>query len=130
MKVFEGVTFIKDSLSSLNEGIKNQTSPKESCDDAEERARRLQKTLMEISDSLERTKIGDYVDLMNKPRRLIYLNLLAGLFRGMGLAIGFTLLGALVIYLLTRSFILNLPYIGNFLGELVWIIQQYLRTKP
>lgn len=130
MKVFEGVTFIKDSLSSLNEGIKNQTSPEESCDDAEERARRLQKTLMEISDSLERAKIGDYVDLMNKPRRLIYLNLLAGLFRGMGLAVGFTLLGALVIYLLTRNFILNLPYIGNFLGELVWIIQQYLRTKP
>jgi len=90
----------------------------------------LEKILMEISDSLERSKIAEYVDLMNKPGRLIYLNLLGGVSRGIGLAIGFTLLGALVIYLLTRSFILNLPIIGNFLGELVWIIQQYLRGKP
>ncbi len=48
----------------------------------------------------------------------------------MGLAVGFTVLGALLIYVLTRSFILNLPLVGNFLGELVWIIQQYLKARP
>ena len=91
--------------------------------------RSFEHTLFEVADSLERAKIGEYVDLMNRPGRLIYLNLLAGIARGIGMAVGFTLLGALVIYVLTRSFLLNLPIVGGFLGELVWIIQQYLKGK-
>lgn len=94
------------------------------------RLRSLEQTVRHISDSLERSKIAEYVDLLNHPRRLIYLNLIGGLSRGVGLAIGFTVLGALLIYVLTRSFILDLPLIGEFLGELVWIIQEYLRAKP
>lgn len=92
-------------------------------------ARSLKRTLLMVSDSLERAQIADYVQLLNTPKRLIYLNLLAGLFRGVGMAIGFTLLTAMIIYILTRSFVANLPVIGDFLGELVWIIQQYLRGK-
>ncbi|HHY12637.1 MAG TPA: hypothetical protein GX529_08405 [Firmicutes bacterium] len=96
----------------------------------EPRLRSLEETVRQISDSLERSKIAEYVDLLNHPWRLIYLNLIGGLSRGVGLAIGFTVLSALLIYVLTRSFILNLPLVGNFLGELVWIIQEYLRAKP
>lgn len=87
-------------------------------------------SLTRIALYLERSRIAEYVDLMNRPGRLVYLNLLAGLARGVGLAVGFTLLGALVIYVLTRSFLLNLPVIGEFLGELVYIVQQYLRHRP
>jgi len=92
--------------------------------------RSLEETLIRVADSLERAKIAEYANLMSNPWRLIYLNLVGGLARGVGFAVGFTLLGALIIYVLTRSFVLNLPIIGNFLGELVWIIQQYLRQKP
>ncbi len=97
---------------------------------AKHNERVLRKTLEQISDSLERSKIAEYVELLNHPWRLAYLNLISGLFRGVGLAVGFTLLGSLLIYVLTRSFVLNLPIIGNFIGELVWIIQQYLKTRP
>ncbi len=98
--------------------------------DQEPRLRSLEETVGRISDSLERSKIAEYVDLLNHPWRLIYLNIIGGLSRGLGLAVGFTVLGALLIYILTRSFILNLPLVGNFLGELVWIIQQYLKARP
>lgn len=91
--------------------------------------RSLEETVQKVADSLERAKLGAYVDLMSRPGRLIYLNLLGGLFRGMGMAVGFTLLGALVIYVLTRNFVSKLPVVGDFLGELVWIIQQYLKGK-
>lgn len=91
--------------------------------------RSLEETVQKVADSLERAKLGEYVELMSRPGRLIYLNLLGGLFRGMGMAVGFTLLGALVIYVLTRNFVSKLPVVGDFLGELVWIIQQYLRGK-
>ncbi len=96
----------------------------------ERKLRSLEETVRQISDSLERSKIAEYVDLLNHPWRLIYLNLIGGLSRGVGLAIGFTVLGAMLIYILTRSFILDLPLVGNFLGELVWIIQQYLKARP
>lgn len=91
--------------------------------------RTLEETLVRVSDSLERAKLGEYVSLMSRPGRLIYLNIVGGLARGMGMAVGFTLLGALVIYILTRSFLVHLPIVGGFLGELVWIIQQYLKGK-
>ena len=91
--------------------------------------RSLEDTMQRVADSLERAKIGEYVELMNRPRRLIYVNLLGGLFRGMGMAVGFTFLSALVIYVMTRNFVSQLPVVGGFLGELVWIIQQYLRGK-
>lgn len=101
----------------------------DTAEDAKSRARSLEHLLLKVSDSLERAKIAEYVTLMSKPRRLIYLNVLGGLARGIGFAVGFTLLGALVIYVLTRSFLLNLPVVGNFIGEIVWIIQQYLQGK-
>lgn len=91
---------------------------------------KVNRALKRISDTLERAKISEYVDLLNHPKRLIYLNFMAGVFRGVGLAVGFTVLGATLIYVLTRSFVLNLPLVGKFLGELVWIIQQYLRARP
>jgi hypothetical protein len=98
-------------------------------DEKRTRRRTLEDTLIKVSDSLERAKIAEYVNLLNRPGRLLWLNLAGGLARGVGFAVGFTLLGSMIIYVLTRSYIMNLPVIGNFLGELVWIIQQYLKGK-
>ncbi len=114
----------KDSGAAARDGGKSSSQ-----DAAPHGGRSLQDTVQKVADSLERAKLGEYVELMSRPGRLIYLNLLGGLFRGMGMAVGFTILGALVIYVLTRSFISSLPIVGDFLGELVWIIQQYLKGK-
>ena len=46
------------------------------------RKRTLEDTLARVSDSLERAKIAEYVTPMSRPRRLIWLNILAGLARG------------------------------------------------
>ena len=72
---------------------------------------------------LERTKLADYVTLLQKPRRLIWLNLLSGAARGFGFAIGFTILGALLIYLLNLLKILDLPLIGDFISNLIHYIE-------
>ena len=114
----------KDQVLSDN-GMPQSHSPRQDLKD-----RALDDKLAWVAWHLERSKIAEYVDLMSKPARLVYLNLLGGLARGVGLAVGFTILGALVIYILTRSFLLNLPVVGQFLGELVYIVQQYLRSRP
>lgn len=83
--------------------------------------------IQNVSDQLERAKLGNYVDLMQSPGRMIVLNLFAGIARGLGVAIGFTVLGAIVLYLLQRLVILNLPIIGGVISEVVKLVQLNVR---
>ena len=86
----------------------------------------LEKKLDEIALSLEKTKIVEYVDLINNRKRLLYINFIQGLARGFGMAVGFTLLGALIIYFLRQLIKLNLPIIGDFISEIVRIVLEKL----
>lgn len=77
----------------------------------------------DLSLAIERMKLAEYVELLNKPLRLLYINFIAGVARGVGMTIGFAILGALIIYTLQRLAILRLPVIGGFIAELVRIVQ-------
>ncbi len=87
---------------------------------------RIEKKVDKLSENIEKSKIGEYVDLMNDKKRLLFINFLIGISRGFGMAVGFTLLGALAIYLLRMLIDLNLPLIGDFIAELVKIVQENL----
>lgn len=50
----------------------------------------------------------------------------SGIVRGIGFSIGFTLLGALLIYALRNIALANLPVIGKFVADLVRIVEHYL----
>lgn len=80
-----------------------------------------------VGDQLERAKLGSYVDLMQSPGRMLVLNLFAGMARGIGIAVGFTILGALLLYLLQRLVILNLPIIGGIITEIVKLVQSNIK---
>jgi len=77
---------------------------------------------------LERAQVAEYVQMLQRPRRIIFISFISGLFRGLGFAVGFTLLGALVIYLLQIVVRLNLPVIGRFIADLVRIVQVQLQA--
>lgn len=76
--------------------------------------------------ALERARIGDYVGLMQNPARLLYLSFISGLARGLGLAVGFTILGALVVYLLRGLLETSLPGLGRLIAQLIQAVQQNL----
>ena len=86
----------------------------------------LESRVEKISLMLERAKIGDYVAMMTKPKTMMFNNFIAGLARGFGMAIGFTILGAIALYFLRQSVFLNIPIIGNFIAEIVKIVQDNL----
>ena len=44
------------------------------------------------------------------------------------MAIGFTILAALVLWLMQRLVVLNLPLIGNFIAEIVRLVQYELQV--
>lgn len=82
------------------------------------------KRLTQLVHHLEAMRVADYVELLQKPHKLIALNFLAGLSRGLGIALGATLLVALVLKFLQRLLILNIPGIGNFVAEIIRIVEQ------
>lgn len=58
---------------------------------------------------------------LRRPTRLFFLNLLAGMARGLGFAIGMTILAALIILLLRR--VVNVPYLGNFIARILEVVE-------
>lgn len=86
----------------------------------------LESRVENIALMLEKAKIGEYVAFMTRPKVMIINNFIAGLARGFGMTIGFTLLGAVVLYLLRQAVFLNIPIIGNFIAEIVKIVQDNL----
>lgn len=80
--------------------------------------------LTQLMHHLEVMRVAEYVDLLQKPHRLIALNFLAGLFRGLGIVLGATLLVAIMMNFLQQLLILNIPGIGNFVAEIIRIVEQ------
>ena len=54
---------------------------------------------------------------------------LAGIYRGMGFALGFFLLSALALYLLNLLVDLGIPIIGAFIAQLLQYIESVQRAK-
>ncbi|HHW29096.1 MAG TPA: hypothetical protein GXX21_06055 [Syntrophomonadaceae bacterium] len=89
----------------------------------------LKEKVEELSLNLERMKLAEYVELLNNPKRLLFINFVSGLARGLGIAVGFTLLGALVLFILQRLVVLNLPVVSDFIATLVHLVQLQLQGK-
>lgn len=86
----------------------------------------LRDKISELALNMEKMKLAEYVDLLNKPWRLLYINFISGLARGLGMAVGFAILGAIMILVLQHLVRLNLPLIGGFIAEIVAIVQNRL----
>jgi hypothetical protein len=87
---------------------------------------RINKQLKTLARRLEASEIAEYVQLLNHPFRLVVINIVTGIARGIGIAIGFTLFASFIVYALQKIGALNLPIIGNFVAEIVKIVQAEL----
>ena len=75
---------------------------------------------------LERLRLPEYIRYLEDPRRFYRMQLLGGIVRGLGTAIGFTILGAVLVWLLQGLAQRNLPVIGDFLAQIVSLVQRRL----
>ncbi|NLG33493.1 MAG: hypothetical protein GX550_08245 [Syntrophomonadaceae bacterium] len=90
---------------------------------------KLARRVEELAINMDKMRFAEYIQLLENPYRLLYVNFLAGLARGLGTAIGFTLLAAVLIYFLQRIIMLNIPLIGDFIADIVQIVQSQLSTR-
>lgn len=72
---------------------------------------------------LESLRIAEYMDLLERPVKLILINFIAGVARGLGIAIGATVIFAVLLNFLHQLILLNVPGIGGFIAEIVHIVE-------
>lgn len=87
---------------------------------------RLEGRVRLLAQRVEKMRIAEYMALLEQPARLFWLNFVAGTARGVGIAFGFTVLGAMLIMILRSLNLLNLPVVGGFIADIVRIVQQDL----
>jgi hypothetical protein len=77
-----------------------------------------------IAKIVERMNLGDYVGLLQRPGRLLWLNFLAGLARGLGTILGATVLVSLIVAIVHHLISSHLPGVGNFFQDVLQLLQQ------
>jgi len=85
---------------------------------------RLERKLDSVLGNLEKSRFRDYIEYVNDRKRLLKNTFLLGIVRGLGSAIGFTILGALLWYVLQALAQSSIPLLGDLLAELVRIVKE------
>lgn len=82
------------------------------------RKKREQDLIDKLIYVLERINLTDYIEYINNFNRIVYTNFVIGIARGLGYAIGFSVLGAIVIYILAETGTVNIPVINEYLAKM------------
>lgn len=84
----------------------------------------INKKIDEINQKLEKSNILEWSYILGSKKEIIKRNILAGIFRGVGIGIGVTLVSAVIIYILRKIIMLNIPIIGDYIADIVSIVQK------
>lgn len=90
---------------------------------AQEQSEFMAKQLERLVNRLEAMKFAEYMETLERPARLIFTNFAAGIARGLGIAIGASLVFALLLAFLKQLIMLNIPGIGGFIADIVRFVE-------
>jgi len=88
--------------------------------------KKINEKIDNINEKLEKTRIMEISYIIGSKREIIKRNLLAGVARGVGLGIGITIISAIIIYFLRKLIMLNIPILGEYIADIVAIVQNSL----
>lgn len=82
--------------------------------------------LEHLAQRMEFLHLDTYLRYAHDWKKRLFYDFLSGIARGVGFSIGFSVLGALLLYILRNIALSNLPVIGRFLADLVRIVENNL----
>jgi len=85
--------------------------------------KKLKDEISKLNDNLEKSNLMELSLVLSNKKEFVKRNLLAGIFRGIGIGVGVTIITAIIIFLLQRIVKLNIPIIGDFIAEIVEIVK-------
>lgn len=86
----------------------------------------LVQKLEQVNFTLSKNNVLDLAELLGNPKKLILRNFTAGIAKGIGIGIGFTILSAILVYILQKIVTLNIPVIGDYISDIVKIVETKL----
>ena len=83
----------------------------------------LNRNLKKLNYMLEKNNIFEILEILGNKRKIFIRKLIAGISKGIGIGIGFTVLSAILIILLQKIVTLNIPIIGDYISDIVDIVE-------
>lgn len=84
----------------------------------------LNASINKLSETLQEWNISELNYILGSKKEIIKRNLLAGIFRGVGIGIGVTIITAILVMLLQKIVTLNIPIIGEYIADIVEIVER------
>ncbi len=84
----------------------------------------LNTSINNLIEAFQKSNIEEWTYIFGSKKEIIKRNLIAGIFRGVGIGIGVTIITAILIILLQRIVALNIPIIGEYIADIVEIVQR------
>jgi len=85
----------------------------------------LSKQIDKLIYTLNKSRIIELSELIGNWKEIIIKNFFSGIFKGIGIGIGFTIITAVIIYILQKIVKLNIPIIGQYISDIVQIVEMY-----
>ena len=89
----------------------------------------LQKKIDELILMFQKSNIEEIMNILGSKKEVAKRNFIAGIFRGIGIGIGVTIISAIIIYFLQKLVWLNLPGIGKYISDIVKIVETLNNRK-
>ena len=86
----------------------------------------LNKKLDKLNYLLTRNKVLELAELLGNKKELIFRNIWSGIAKGIGIGIGVTIITAIILIILQKIVTWNIPIIGEYIAEIVDIVQSNL----
>lgn len=87
------------------------------------RVKRIERMVESLAMSMEKSRFREYIEYTMDTKRMLRNSFFVGIARGIGSAIGFTLLGALLMYFLKQLAQSSLPILGDLIADLMDIVE-------
>lgn len=84
---------------------------------------KLMKNIEELNFVLNKNRLIDLAELIGNPKKMLWRNFSAGIIRGIGIGIGFSIFTAILVIILQKIVTLNIPVIGDYIRDIVEIVQ-------
>ena len=85
--------------------------------------KKINKKIDKISNMLEKSNILELSYILGNKKEIFKRNLIAGIAKGIGIGIGVTIITAIIVYLLRKLIMLNIPVIGDYISDIVEIVE-------
>lgn len=88
------------------------------------RKRKLSNKIDELNSIIKKANLSEIAYILGNKKEIIVRNIIAGIARGVGIGLGVTVITAILVVVAQRIVKLNIPIIGEYIGDIIDIVQR------